>query len=140
MNNCWLQDEVWFWFIFSLFHNYSISDGKLRNHNFENLLKNIILKYPLSIHASSDNSSLYLLFFSLMETIVGNCNTLNSSNQKQARVMTLNLHMLSRVLSLSVDKEHDDFTWAEAFNKTRILICESYFLDVQFFFILLSKV
>jgi len=70
-----------------------------------------------------------------METIRGNCYTLNSSNQKQA--MALNC---SVILSLSVEKLHDNFTSAKVFSKTLILIYESYFLDLQFFFIMLSKV
>ncbi len=35
----------------------------------------------------------------------GNSNTLNSSNQNQARVMKLNLQMRSMIISLSVVKE-----------------------------------
>ena len=42
-----------------------------------------------------------------------NCSTLNSSNQKRARVMTLTPHMLSRILSLPVEKEQDHFISAE---------------------------
>ncbi len=40
----------------------------------------------------------------------GNCNTLNSSNQNQARVMKLNLQMLSKIISLPVEKDHNHIT------------------------------
>ncbi len=39
----------------------------------------------------------------------GNCYTLNSSDQNQARVMKLNLQMLSTIISLPVEKEHNHF-------------------------------
>ncbi len=69
----------------------------------------------------------------------GNCNTLNSSNQKQARVMTLNLNMLSRILCLPLKDEHDHFTSAEVFNKIQSFKYESYFW-MHIIFLLFYKV
>lgn len=52
----------------------------------------------------------------------GNCNkgqydTLSCSDDKQARVITLTLHMLSRILSLPVEQEQNHFTLAEVLNQ-----------------------
>ncbi len=85
------------------------------------------------------NNTLHFKYFGC--TSVGdtrdNCNSPSSSNQKQARVMALNLHMFSRILSLPVEKEQDKFTSTEVFDKILILRYESYFLAVQYLFVFL---
>ncbi len=45
--------------------------------------------------------------------------------------MKLNLQMLSKIISLPVEKEHNHFTSAELFNNTDFVVW--HFLDVQYF-------
>ena len=52
----------------------------------------------------------------------GNCNTLDSSNQKHARVKKPILCTLNRVVCLSTEMEKSHFISAEVFNKKLILM------------------
>ncbi len=47
--------------------------------------------------------------------------------------MKLNLQMVCKIISLPVEKEHNNFTSAEYFIKILILWYEHLFLDVQYF-------
>ncbi len=67
-------------------------------------------------------------YFTKVGETGGNCNTLNSSNQNQARVMKLNLQMLSKIICM----------WKRStvilfFNKILILWYEFFWGDVQYF-------
>ncbi len=47
--------------------------------------------------------------------------------------MKLNLQMLSKMISLPVEKEHNHFTSAEFFYKILILWYDFFFWDLQYF-------
>ncbi len=47
--------------------------------------------------------------------------------------MKLNLQMLSKIISLPVEKEHNHFTSAELLNKYLFLWYANKFVDVQYF-------